>query len=641
MLKEEPALRKVFALKPNRLALLVAALILGTLVPAAQAGPTCPDPSTRAACGGKVIADPEQSTTFIQYGSEYKPALDAIEAIAPEVVQVKKIGDWIGKPKAKSAGGRDIYVVRLTDESVSGPKRQVAVSLSVHGPESAGREGGLRYIEDIARWWTEDDRDRLLYAGDKGIPLADVMKNTEVYLCVCNVDGWAAGDHPKPAFSRGNDNGADLNRDYPTLGWTKQDQLQQPETKAWVALVKSMSRLTTATDIHGELTSATDSFSDIMFPAGQWDPVRQAQELQFAEDMVRTIERKFEEEGVTAETLQEATGDDRVVKPASYATAYDIIGYDDSGFMGDWFVSRGAIELDVENFFSHMVPNNAWSQPLEEAHVAAVKGNIEATIAESMFVKKATPEVNLGRVAYVFDPRRITRPADKKGAPYSVSRMDYFEDLENDVGQPVDRLRASDVGTTSLRRYDSVVVADMVDPRGRKARLGYLRGLKRFARQGGQLVLTDRAVKMLPRITPFKKDHVRSWPSNAGHVNFGPKNHPWEKKLSTYASQTYFEVPLGFKAENEAPHWGIKRPAWKNNGGKVVGTVDDNSLVNLGLVRKGKGSIAIFGAILPRQTTANRHDYGLVDYGVTVAGGQVFHSILSFRRAAPRTTGPR
>ncbi|MGI8407887.1 MAG: M14 family zinc carboxypeptidase, partial [Actinomycetota bacterium] len=323
-------------------------IVLG-MAPSAPAAPTCPDPQTRAVCGDRVIAHPAGSTSFIQYGTEYEPAIRAIEAIAPQVIAVKPIGAWIGRPKAASAGGLDIYVVRLTDESASGPKRQVAISLSVHGNESAGREGGLRYIEDIAHWWTQNDRDRVLYAGDKGVPLADVMKATEVYICICNVDGWAAGDLPKPAFTRGNANRADLNRDYPTIGWTKQDQLQQPETKAWVRLVESLPNLTTATDIHGELTSATDSFSDIMFPAGQWDPVRQAQELQFAQDMVRTVERKFVEEGVTAETLLQATGDERVIKPASFATAYDIIGYDDSGFMGDWFVSQGAVELDVEN----------------------------------------------------------------------------------------------------------------------------------------------------------------------------------------------------------------------------------------------------------------------------------------------------
>lgn len=635
--------RKVPQLTKSHSTLLIAVLMVLGIAPTTQAAPTCPDPQTRPACGGKVIADPEQSTSFIQYDAEYKPVLDAIEALAPEVVTVKKIGDWIGRPAIKSAGGRDIYVVRLTDESVTAPKRQVAVSLSVHGNESAGREGGLRYIEDIARWWTEDDRDRLLYAGDKGVPLADVMKKTEVYLCICNVDGWASGDHPKPAYSRGNGNGADLNRDYPTLGWTKQDQLQQPETKAWVRLVKSFPRLTTATDIHGELTSATESFSDIMFPAGEWDPVRQAQQLRFAEDMVRTVERKFEEEGVTAETLQEATGDDRVVKPASFATAYDIVGYDDSGFMGDWFVSQGAIELDVENFFSHTVPNNAWVVPLEQAHVAAVKGNVEATIAESMFVESPVARPNIGRVAYAFDPRRVTRTTGEGGgAPYSVSRMAYFEDLEDAAGRAVDRFRASEIERAPLRRYDSLVVADMVNPRGRRGRSSYLRALERFARQGGQLVLTDRAVKMLPRMAAFKKDHVRQWLSNAGHVDFGQKNHPWEKKLSTYASQTYFEVPLGFQARDEAPHWGIKRPAWKNNGGKVVGTVDDKSLVNLGHVKKGKGSIAIFGAILPRQKTTNRHDYGLVNYAPSVAGGQVLHSILGFHRAPlGRLTGPR
>ncbi|MBA2724829.1 MAG: hypothetical protein H0U53_02465, partial [Actinobacteria bacterium] len=112
-------------------------LVLG-MAPSASAAPTCPDPQTRVVCGGRVIADPAGSTSFIQYGTEYESAIRAIEAIAPEVIAVKPIGAWIGRPKAASAGGLDIYVVRLTDESASGPKRQVAISLSVHGNESAG-----------------------------------------------------------------------------------------------------------------------------------------------------------------------------------------------------------------------------------------------------------------------------------------------------------------------------------------------------------------------------------------------------------------------------------------------------------------------------------------------------------------------
>ncbi|HYN36542.1 MAG TPA: hypothetical protein VEV82_06150 [Actinomycetota bacterium] len=46
----------------------------------------------------------------------------------------------------------------------------------------------------------------------------------------------------------------------------------------------------------------------------------------------------------------------------------------------------------------------------------------------------------------------------------------------------------------------------------------------------------------------------------------------------------------------------------------------------------GKGTLAIFGAILPDPTEAHDHFYGLADYGVTIAGGQILNNVIKFRR---------
>jgi hypothetical protein len=63
----------------------------------------------------------------------------------------------------------------------------------------------------------------------------------------------------------------------------------------------------------------------------------------------------------------------------------------------------------------------------------------------------------------------------------------------------------------------------------------------------------------------------------------------------------------------------------------VVGTVN-NSITNLGELAHGDGSIAVFGAILPQPTEENPHLYGLADYGVTITGGEVLHTMLGYRR---------
>lgn len=643
---------------PKRATRLVAGLIAASLSvalsPAAQAAPTCPDPVTRPACGGRIIPNAIGSGTFIQYHSEYKPVLAALEALAPGIIEVDELGDMVGRPELTSFGGREMPIVTITDESVTDPKKQVAISLSVHGNESAGREGGLRYVEDLARWWN-DDKDHLLYAGDVGIPLSGVLAQTEIYIGIINVDGWADGDIDaqkwaaggRPGlFKRGNDAGADLNRDYPTTGWTKQNQLIHPETQGWTALVGSLPNLTTATDIHGELTSANDAFSDIMYPAGQWDADRLAQEEQFAVNMNRTVERKFAEEGVILQTAFDLAGDDRPMKPANFATAYDVVGYDDSGFMGDWFASQGAVELDVENFLSHLVPSNAWAPLLEQAHIAAVKGNMEATIAEAVITDDVESSLALGDIAYVFDPVRISRPAGEDENAYDASRMDYFDELRASTGATVTKLNTADLATADLAAYDSIVLADVAvptDAEGRTVDRGaYVAALDAFVRDGGQLVLTDGAINFLVDLGLFTEDEVDFSRWQAGHVDFGDRNHRWEQDLTGVPSQTFYAVPLGYRSSSsirEAPHWGIDSAAWAAKGGVAAGTIgDDADTVNLGELPHGDGSIAIFGAILPTQQPAsgmasvNRIQWGLADYAMSVAGGTVLHSILGFER---------
>lgn len=627
----------------SRLAVLTAVAIFA-IVPLAQALPTCtvvgtPADAATAPCGFRVIAPPLQSATFIDYDLDYKASLDAIEAINPRVMDVLTIG--------KSYSNRTIYAVRLTDETVTTPKRQVAISLSVHGNERAGREGGLRYVEDLVRW-SKTDPKHALYTGDTAVALEDILRQTEIYVGIINVDGWVSGDlGAEQSLQRGNGRGVDLNRDFPTLGWSKRTQLSEPETRAWHSLVSAMPNLTTATDLHGELTTENGAFSDIMYPAGQWDPQEQAQELQLARNMKRSVERKFAEEGVVLQKVIEALPPSQqtqlrnqgvAVRPAEYATAYDVVGYDDSGFMGDWFVSEGAIEVDTENFLSHAAPNRAYVPILEQAHVAAIKGNMEAVIAESMITHLVKAEVNIGRVAYIDDPSAlVSRDATAAAAGYDVDRLRYFGDLARDAGVQIDALSAADVPNLDLSGYDSIVLADTLVPADRAGRsvdtAAYLAALDTFAKNGGQLVLTDGAVGLLDDLGVVPAAAIKTARTNAGHVAFGAREHRWESGLHATSSQTYFEVPLGYTASNQAPHWGVDAAALNAAGGTAIGTMSTStSTVTLAEIPRGSGSIAIFGAILPTQTQGNRHDFGLADYAPTVAGGQVLHAILAERR---------
>ncbi|MDP3714099.1 MAG: M14 family zinc carboxypeptidase [Mycobacteriales bacterium] len=650
------------------------ALLALPLAAPALAAPTCTTVPT-AACGGRVVAEPELSTTFHQFDGPVESvgaSLEAIEALAPRYLEVMTMAEANGNDTHISAGGRPLWVVRVTDEEAPrAGKAQVAVSLSVHGLEAAGREGGLRYVEDLARSTPET----LLYAGDTGFPFSEVMRRTETWIAFTNSDGWAAGDlttsDPGPGFQRGNANGADLNRDLATVGWYDHSggrglAESEPETRAWTTLVKSFPNLKTSTDIHGELTTPNDAFSDLIIPAGQWTPQRQDQVNQLSLNMIRTVERKFEQHGVILDDVFGPLPSDGATprRAANVAAAYDIVGYDDSGFMGDWFSqTQDAVHMDVENFLSNLAPNNVWNGAVEQAHVAAVRGNIEATIVESLITDQVRPSADYGRVAYVMDPNRTSSdPAVDDGVPgtgadleegetqtpYDVSRMDYFPVLAEAFDAEVAPVTAEAVASgTDLTRYDTLVVADMELPRGSTAdRTRYLAALDAFAKGGGQLLLTDRAVSIVEAlgiIGAGEAGGVTVNKTDAGHVDFVAPlgDHPLEKGLVGKPSQTWYEVMLGYPSRNQAPNYGVLREVWEAAGGETVATVGDQGATDspntaLGSIERGAGKVTIFGSILPQaietlEGIETPHPFGLASYAPTITGGQVLDNILAFR----------
>ncbi|HVF21055.1 MAG TPA: M14 family zinc carboxypeptidase [Mycobacteriales bacterium] len=637
----------------RRVIAVLAAVSAAAVVPFAGAAPTCTGAVPQALCGDRVIAEAIRSLTFLQYEEAF-PALEAIEAIAPDVVEVYTLAEAVGDAAAVSAGGLDIPVIRLTDEKVTGPKKQVAISLSVHGQETAGREGGLRYIEDVARWWATDNQ-REIYAGEKALPLATVMGKTETWICVCNPDGWNTMDLGGQAVTaRGNANGTDLNREFPTMGWPNLDAtpLSDPEAIYWAKLLRSKGKFATATDIHGELTSANNAFADLMWPAGQWSPLHQQKELQLGLDSIATIERKFADDGVVIGMASEALG---VMRPSVAATGYDVVGYDDGGFMGDWFTQElGAVEIDAENFLSHIAPGNIWVGALEQAHVAGVRGLMEAVIVSALFVDDVKTNLTIGRVAYVFTPQRIKAAKTAEAKAYDASQLDYFPHLARDVGVPVTAIDPADIasGTAKLSSYDSLVLADLTFPTDRLGRKydqeKYVAALDAFAKAGGQLVLTDKAIQLLTGMGFGDDGAIQEAQTNAGHINFGDRDHDWEKDLVETASQTYYEVPVGFSPTSQAPHYGVDQAMWEAAGGTTVGTVgadDDGAdtadeFTALGELPRGVGKISIYGAVLPTPTAESDPLFGLASYGVTIAGGQAFHAILAYQRPGAPAPGP-
>ena len=129
----------------------------------------------------------------------------------------------------------DLVVVRVTDETVpDAGKKRYALSLSIHGIERAGLEGGTRAMEDLV---TADEtgareRDAARAAERQGrtrrrSPTRSTRRSSTSPTRTRTGGGAARTPRAGVFFQRYNGNGVDLNRDWPDIGFTL-PPLQRP-----------------------------------------------------------------------------------------------------------------------------------------------------------------------------------------------------------------------------------------------------------------------------------------------------------------------------------------------------------------------------------------------------------------------------
>lgn len=549
------AVRRVAA--GSGLAVLLGLSTVVTAAPA-QASPVCTDGFNGglplAACGGRVFPEAENSQAYVQFRedargfSEYRDGLLYLEQLYPRYVDVFTLSEKYGK-NAVSAGpdgiragdpgdtgdGQEIYVVRLTDkEAPQKGKERLFFSLSVHGNERGGLEGGLRTIEDLARDATaadvliSDGVDN--YESNTGrqpvfrsYPVREVLAKEDVYFVSFNPDGWTVGDVTPPGltapYGRANGRGIDLNRQMPTKGSINptRNPLFERETQFGIKLVDSIAAgspgklMAYGADIHGELTSR--AYVDIMYPAGQFDSVKHRQLMAIAERTKSVIDETLYE-GIQNE-IENATGgnesegvEDLVpvpvvpsntipTSPAHWATVWDTLGYTDTGFIGDYLAADVSVTgMDYEIFLNHTVPDKTWNVYLQENHINASRAIIKTAMAYALTQSQEFNDKNVkietgGQAGYVNDPVFVT-DKDANGAgekpgpegdgigangqkvvqkPYKVSRMKWFEDTSRLMPRPFKAVGSADVaGGKALAQLDTLVLADKALPKDTKGR---------------------------------------------------------------------------------------------------------------------------------------------------------------------------
>lgn len=189
--------------------------------------------------------------------------------------------------------------------------------------------------------------------------------------------------------------------------------------------------------------------------------------------------------------------------------------------------------------------------------------------------------------------------------------------------------------------------------------------LRDFAEAGGNVVLTDAALRLVPDLLPIEAGDVTEHRGYVGYADLD-RDHQWSDGLHERARQTFEPTALGYPlllerdqywincfacadgagpetfTENSAPIWSVARIAWEAAGGTTIGTVDppdgpktthegnDTDRVVLGTAPLGQGRVVAFGSILPTPTEAFDHWFGLEPYAVTLTGQHLLLQALTW-----------
>lgn len=358
----------------------------------------------------------------------------------------------------------DLYMIRVTDERVPNKgKKYFAFPLSIHGIERAGAEAGVRASEDLATWAyceaigkNEPIQPNALVdctnEGDMPHPLlettpkqsvtaGDALKRSVIYFVFPNPDGWRRGDRDNFAsfYQRYNGNGVDLNRDWPTIGYTFRPYTpwSEPETK-WFG--KELQRIgpkdengnpkwTGGIDLHGQLIDRAFSFT--LMGASERNYAKNQRILQTVKGAWRDAENRLGWSPLIKPN--EAPEGDPRVYGVQWGTVWDTIDYTVTGSLGDWIDSPlglNADGIDNEMSLSHLsncVTGSCFLPDAEQLHVDGNKSLVYSMVNFSLLPEDQRFRAP-GKVGYVFDPTVISNKGELETPP-PTEGLDPQEDI--------------------------------------------------------------------------------------------------------------------------------------------------------------------------------------------------------------------
>ena len=353
----------------------------------------------------------------------------------------------------------DLMVVRVTDENVPDKgKKRYALSLSIHGIERAGAEGGIRAMEDLVTAHTLGTQNQKIVK-DAVVPGAptyeDVLKKTIIYFTLPNPDGWRRGSVSSGGvfFQRYNGNGVDPNRDWPDIGFAFRgySAVSEPETKAWISFygdVRKHGAFTAGDDLHGQ--PEADALSYTLLPHGRHLYDKNVRIQETAKAINRStfdriswspiVQSNDQPQGGGAPCTPNVAAGSACAKiyGQTWGSVYDTINYTTTGALGDWFDSAIGLHadgIDNEMSFSHIDKNITFDPHTEQLHVDGNKALIYAHLSEMLSPPaKGVFDVG-GRKGYV--PNLRVKRGASQGQPEAPAGSVPQDDATPPAG-PVD-----------------------------------------------------------------------------------------------------------------------------------------------------------------------------------------------------------
>ena len=378
--------------------------------------------------------------------------------------------EWDPKPEYQSVGlattnqeqgtGKltsDLIVVRVTDENVPDEnKKRYALSLSIHGIERAGAEGGIRAMEEIVTAVSEDRGDENILPEEVrsgSVTWREVLANTIIYFTLPNPDGWRRGSLSDGGtyFQRYNGNGVDLNRDWPDIGYQFRPYsgASEPETRAFRSFYRNVQEkggpFAAGDDLHG--MPFADALSYTLLPHGKHSfdkdfRIREAAKVINRAQYEATKWSPYIIDNDAGPATCEGTdlGDAcTAIYAQTWGSVYDTINYTTTGSLGDWFDSSlglNADGIDNEMAFSHVDRNVAFEPHGEQLHVSGNKAIIYSHI-DDLLRPPSSQYSTEGKNGYVQNAR-LTRERQelKKGAPEGTVPQEDVSDEPPTGGDP-------------------------------------------------------------------------------------------------------------------------------------------------------------------------------------------------------------